>query len=111
MSVLIVECCEPPRRSELATVTKPELIEAVANAASAERRQVETVLNAFFDQVRASAKSGDKIGWPGFGSFSVSERAARTGRNPRTGEAVKIKASKAMKFSSSSQLKDFLNTS
>jgi DNA-binding protein HU-beta len=59
--------------------------------------------------VVASAKKGDKVAWPGFGSFSASNRAARTGRNPQTGEPVKIAASTALRFSSSATLKTALN--
>ena len=64
---------------------------------------------AFVDLVVESAKKGDKVSWPGFGSFSTSKRQARTGRNPRTGEPVQIAASTAMKFSPSSTLKAELN--
>ena len=90
-------------------MNKSELIDEVANAAGVEKRQTESVLNAFFNTVMNSTKSGGKVAWPGFGSFSVSQRSARTGRNPRTGEAVKIPASKVMKFSASSTLKEALN--
>ncbi|MGH2685091.1 MAG: HU family DNA-binding protein, partial [Actinomycetota bacterium] len=72
-------------------------------------QQAESVLNSFFETVRSSAKSGNKVGWPGFGSFSSSQRSARTGRNPQTGAAVKIPASLAMKFSAAQGLKDFMN--
>ena len=59
--------------------------------------------------VTASAKKGDKVGWPGFGTFSTSKSAARTGRNPQTGEPVKIAASTRLKFTASSTLKAALN--
>jgi nucleoid DNA-binding protein len=67
------------------------------------------VIQAFVDLVVDSASKGDKVSWPGFGSFSTSKRQARTGRNPRTGEPVQIAASTAMKFSPSSTLKAALN--
>ena len=57
----------------------------------------------------SEAKKGDKVAWPGFGSFSTTKRPARTGRNPQTGAPVKIAASTAMKFSASSTLKSALN--
>jgi DNA-binding protein HU-beta len=91
-------------------VNKSELVDAVASSAGVEKRQAESVLNAFFETVRGQAKGGDKVAWPGFGSFSTSKRNARTGRNPRTGEAVKIAASTGMKFTPSSTLKEFLNS-
>ncbi len=90
-------------------MNKPELIDKVASQAGVDRRQAEGVLNAFFETIKDTARGGDKVSWPGFGSFSVSQRAARTGRNPQTGASVKIPASKAMKFSASSTLKEFLN--
>ena len=91
-------------------MNKSELIDAVASSAGVEKRQAESVLNAFFETVRSQAKGGDKVAWPGFGSFSTSKRNARTGRNPRTGAAVKIPASTGMKFTPSSTLKEFLNS-
>jgi DNA-binding protein HU-beta len=90
-------------------VNKSDLIERVADGAEVGRQQAERVLDAFFETVKGAAKKGDRVAWPGFGSFSVSARKARTGRNPRTGEAVKIRASKALKFSSGSALKEYLN--
>lgn len=91
-------------------MNKAELVEVVANGAGVSKGEAEGVLNTFFETVQTSAKAGDTIGWPGFGKFSTRERAARAGRNPQTGAAVKVKASTAMKFSSSSVLKSFLNT-
>ncbi|MGH2684677.1 MAG: HU family DNA-binding protein [Actinomycetota bacterium] len=93
----------------VATVTKADLLDAVSGAAGVRKSEAEDVLNAFFNTVRAKAKSGDKVSWPGFGSFSSSQRSARTGRNPQTGAAVKIPASTAMKFSSAQGLKEFMN--
>ena len=91
----------------MASVTKAELLEKVASGAGVSKSQAESVLNSFFDTVRSSAKRGDKVAWPGFGSFSTTKRAARTGRNPRTGAPVKIPASTNMKFTSAAGLKDF----
>ena len=94
----------------MATVTKADLLDKVANSAGVSKQQAESVLNSFFDTVRSSAKSGNKVSWPGFGSFSSSQRSARTGRNPQTGAAVKIPASTAVKFSAAQGLKDFMNS-
>ena len=90
-------------------MTKAELIEAVAKAADVSKADADRTISAFFDTVTKSAKKGDKVAWPGFGSFSTSKSKARTGRNPQTGEAVKIAASTRMKFTSSSTLKAALN--
>lgn len=89
--------------------TKAELIDGVATAAGVTKADAERTIGAFFDQVVTKAKKGEKVAWPGFGSFSTSKRAARTGRNPQTGEPVKIAASTAMKFSASATLKAALN--
>ena len=91
----------------MASVTKAELLDEVAHSAGVTKTQAESVLNSFFDTVRSSTKRGDKVSWPGFGSFATTKRAARTGRNPRTGAPVKIPASTNMKFTASSTLKDF----
>ena len=90
-------------------MTKAELIEAVAEQANTSKADAERTVDAFFDVVVSRAKAGDKVAWPGFGSFSTTKRAARTGRNPQTGAAVKVPASTAMKFSASSVLKGQLN--
>ena len=89
--------------------TKAELIDAVATKAGVSKADAERTIGAFFDHVVASAKKDVKVAWPGFGSFSTTKRPARTGRNPQTGEPVKIAASTAMKFTSSSTLKSNLN--
>ena len=90
--------------------TKAELIDAVATSAGVSKADAEKTIGAFFDHVtKATKKDGEKVAWPGFGSFSQTKRAARTGRNPQTGAPVKIAASKAMKFTPSSTLKAALN--
>lgn len=90
-------------------MTKAELIDAIAAQAGVTKADAERTVGAFFDIVVKGAKKGEKVAWPGFGSFSTSKSAARTGRNPQTGEAVKIAASTRMKFTSSSTLKAALN--
>ena len=89
--------------------TKAELIDGVASAAGVTKADAERTIVAFVDQIVTRAKKGEKVAWPGFGSFSTLTRAARTGRNPQTGEPVKIAASTAMRFSPSSTLKTALN--
>lgn len=92
-------------------MTKAELIDAVASAAGVTKADAERTVQAFFDVVVTTTKmGGNKVAWPGFGSFSTSSRPARTGRNPRTGDPVQIAASKVMKFSASSTLKTALNS-
>ncbi len=97
-----------PKEDSMAT--KAELIDAVADAAGVSKADAERTLGAFFDHVVATAKKGEKVAWPGFGSFSTTKRSARTGRNPQTGAPVQIKASTAMKFTASSTLKSALNS-
>ena len=88
--------------------TKAELIDAVAASAGVSKADAERTIGAFFDHVTTATKK-DKVAWPGFGSFSQTKRAARTGRNPQTGAPVKIAASTAMKFTPSATLKAALN--
>lgn len=90
-------------------MTKAELIDAVAQKAGVSKADAERTIGSFFELVVASAKNGEKVAWPGFGSFSTSSRKARTGRNPQTGAPVQVPASIAMKFTSSSTLKSELN--
>ena len=90
-------------------MTKAELVDAVADAAGVSKADAERTIGAYWDTVVSSVQNDDKVSWPGIGSFSLSKRAARTGRNPQTGEPVSIKASKAMKFTASSTLKSNLN--
>lgn len=96
-----------PKEDSMAT--KAEMIDAVADAAGVSKADAERTLGAFFDHVVTATKNGEKVAWPGFGSFSTTKRSARTGRNPQTGAPVQIKASTAMKFTSSSTLKSALN--
>ena len=86
-------------------MTKSELIDAVASAANVSKADAERTIGAFFDTVVANAKKGDKVAWPGFGSFSTSKRPARTGRNPQTGEAIHVPAGTRAKVTAGSKLK------
>jgi len=96
-------------RKRTPMATKSEMIDAVATESGVSKADAERTLGAFFDYVVNETKKGDKVAWAGFGSFSTTQRAAREGRNPQTGEPVQIKASTAMKFSASSTLKQALN--
>lgn len=87
-------------------MNKAELIAAVAEAAGATKKDAETVLNAFTAEVEKALKAGDKVQLVGFGSFEVKERAARTGRNPKTGENIEIPASRTPVFKAGKALKD-----
>ena len=90
-------------------MNKSELIDAVAGQAGVSKADASNTIDAFFEVLTNAVKSGDKVSWPGFGSFSTSQSAARTGRNPQTGEPVNIAASTRMKFTASSTLKAELN--
>jgi len=97
------------RESKAIAMTKADLLAAVSAKTNVSSAEADRVIQAFVDLVVDSASKGEKVSWPGFGSFSTSKRQARTGRNPRTGEPVQIAASTAMKFSPSSTLKAALN--
>jgi DNA-binding protein HU-beta len=87
-------------------VNKAELIEHIANTAELNKAQAARALDAMIDAVRRTLKKGDSVSLIGFGTFAVTKRAARTGRNPRTGAAIKIKAAKIPKFRPGKGLKD-----
>lgn len=91
-------------------MNKNELVAALAEKTSMKKTEVEKVLKAFTETVTDELKKGEKIQLVGFGTFEVAERAARTGKNPQTGEAIKIPASKAPKFKAGKALKDVVNT-
>lgn len=87
-------------------MNKRDLIEHGAKAANVSQRAAAELLDAFLDGIQDALKAGDEVRLPGFGSFKVSERAARTGRNPQTGEEVEIAARKVPKFTAGKGLKD-----
>ena len=87
-------------------MNKSELIASVAEKAGLKKVDVDKVLKAFTETVTDELKKGEKIQLVGFGTFEVSERAARTGRNPQTGAEMTIAASKAPKFKAGKALKD-----
>ena len=90
-------------------MTKSELIDAIAEKAGLSKADASKVLSATFESVTDALKAGEKVALIGFGTFSVSLRAARTGKNPQTGEAIAIPASKAAKFKAGQKLKDAVN--
>ncbi len=90
-------------------MNKTDLVAAMAEQAEVSKKDAEKVLKAFTDVVADELKKGGKIQLVGFGTFEVSERAAREGRNPQTGKTMKIAASKAPKFKAGKALKDMLN--
>lgn len=90
-------------------MNKTELIAAMAEQTELSKKDAEAALKAFVDVVSEELKKGEKVQLVGFGTFEVSERAAREGRNPATGEAMTIKASKAPKFKAGKALKDLVN--
>lgn len=87
-------------------MTKAELIDKVASGAKLSKADAGRALDAALDAVKAGLKKGQKITLVGFGTFSISKRKARMGRNPRTGQAIKIPAAKIPKFSAGKALKD-----
>ena len=90
-------------------MNKTELVAAIADEAGLSKKDAEKALKAFTDVVTEELKKGEKVQLVGFGTFEVSERAAREGRNPQTGAAMKIAASKAPKFKAGKALKDAVN--
>ena len=90
-------------------VTKAVLVGNVSTKSGMSKKDVEAVLDALLDSLKDSLKIGSQINLPGFGIFALSDRAARTGRNPATGETIQIKASKSVRFKMSSLLKKLLN--
>ena len=90
-------------------MNKAELVAAMAEQAGLSKKDAEAALKAFTDVVSDELKNGGKVQLVGFGTFEVSERAAREGTNPQSGEVTKIAASKAPKFKAGKALKDLVN--
>ena len=90
-------------------MNKAELIDAIADSADLSKASAGRALDAAIGTITKALKKGDTVTLVGFGTFSVRKRAARTGRNPRTGEAIKIKASKVPGFKAGKALKDTIN--
>ena len=90
-------------------MNKTELIAAIADQANLSKKDAEKAVKALVDTVTEEMVKGEKVQLVGFGTFEVSERAAREGRNPRSGETVTIAASKSPKFKAGKALKDAVN--
>jgi DNA-binding protein HU-beta len=90
-------------------VNKAQLIDAIADSTGLSKAVAEKMLDVTIGTITRSLKDGDTVTIVGFGTFKVSARAARSGRNPRTGEAIDIKAAKVPKFSAGKALKDAIN--
>jgi len=90
-------------------MNKAELIEAVSDAADLSKSDATKAVDGVIEAITNSLKNGDQVTLVGFGSFLVRDRAARTGRNPRTGEAIEIAAAKVPGFKAGKALKDAVN--
>jgi len=90
-------------------VNKSDLVDAIAKSADLSKAAASRALDAAVDSIKKALKKGDTVSLVGFGTFKVGKRAARNGRNPRTGETIKIKAAKVPKFTAGKGLKDAVN--
>ena len=90
-------------------MTKADLVDVIADSADLSKTKAEEAINLILDSIKASVAKGNTVQLIGFGSFSLGSRAARMGRNPKTGEAIKIAASKTIKFSAGKTFKDIVN--
>lgn len=90
-------------------MNKTELVNVVAAETGAQKKAVDAIISATLEAITAALKEGDKVSLIGFGTFEVKEAAEREGRNPKTGETIKIAASKRPAFAASKVLKDEVN--
>lgn len=90
-------------------MNKQELIDAIASSAKITKADAGRALDATVDSIHKALRKGERIGLVGFGSFSISKRAARIGRNPQTGKEIKIAAKKVVKFKAGSDLTGSIN--
>ncbi|MCB9245871.1 MAG: HU family DNA-binding protein [Flavobacteriales bacterium] len=90
-------------------MNKSDLISQMAADAGITKAQAQSALNSFLDSTQGALKKGDKVILVGFGTFSLSKRAARTGRNPQTGKEIKIKAKNVVKFKAGTELSNSVN--
>ena len=93
-------------------MTKAELIEAVAQTKAIKnkvsKKAIQMIIDSTFDEIKKSIKKEDRFSFPGFGTFNKKKRAARTGRNPQTGEKIKIKAQMTVGFRPAQAVKDYM---
>jgi DNA-binding protein HU-beta len=97
------------RYKEECSLNKSELVDSVAGSTGESKRLVGDVIDATINQIQKQVKKGEKVTLPGFGTFSRRSRAARTARNPRTGEAIKVKAAKVPAFKPGAGFKSFVS--
>ena len=90
-------------------MNKAELVDAIASEAKLSKADSQRALEGFVNATTKALKKGDRVALVGFGSFSIAKRAARTGRNPQTGKAIKIAAKKVAKFKAGAELKHIVN--
>lgn len=90
-------------------MTKTDLVDSVASKTEIPKDKAEEIVNSLFDDIIGALKNGEKVNISGFGTFSVSQRKARTGRNPKTGETIQIASSRAAKFKVGKSLKESLS--
>ncbi|MBI2088773.1 MAG: HU family DNA-binding protein [Deltaproteobacteria bacterium] len=90
-------------------MTKADLVDSVASKTEVSKDKAEAIVNGVFDDIIAALKNGEKVNISGFGTFSVSHRKARAGRNPKTGETIHIASSRAAKFKAGKTLKESLS--
>jgi DNA-binding protein HU-beta len=90
-------------------MNKAQLIDSIADGSGVSKSVAEKMLDVMLETITGALKQGDSVAIVGFGTFKVSERAARSGRNPRTGETIDIAAAKVPKFSAGKAFKDALN--
>jgi DNA-binding protein HU-beta len=94
----------------VATINKTDLARAVAEETGLSNGQAKSAIDAAFDQIANGLAGGDEVSLPGFGKFAVSERSARQGRNPQTGETIQIAATKVPRFSAAAPLKQAIKS-
>jgi DNA-binding protein HU-beta len=90
-------------------MTKADLIDSIAKRHELARPRAEEIVNGLFDDIVGALKNGDKVNISGFGTFSISQRKGRMGRNPKTGETIEIAPSRAAKFKAGKILKESLS--
>src|SRR5690606_32235232 len=100
---------QPATLGVTTAMNKAELIGGVADAAELSKADAGRAIDAVIEVIKKALKKGDSVSLVGFGTFEVRKRAARTGRNPRTGDTIKIKASKNPSFKAGKALKDAVN--
>ena len=89
-------------------MTKKELIDAAAESAGTTKKMAEQIISAAFETMADTISAGEEVSIYGFGAFKITEREARMGRNPKTGESIKIAASKGVRFKATKAIKDSL---